>query len=106
MASRRLGITAVTADALSDETIRDVLQASIVNLYAASVSNGDEIGLALDKTEIVAAGELNIEISADVIDTGRDQITFNTLVGPGKLRVSVPTLTTELQFLISVEPAF
>jgi len=105
MASRRRGIGAVTGDALANEVIRTVEGPSIVNLWAAGVTNGDEIGLALDKTEIMANGECNIEISADVIDTGRDQLVFNTLVGAGELRVPIPTVTTEIQFLISVEPA-
>lgn len=104
MASRRLGVTAVTNDALADQDIRTVLQPSVVNLWASSVTNGDQIGLRLDRTIILDDGECNIESSADVIDTDRDQLVFNTVVGPGRLRVPVPTLTTELQFIISVEP--
>jgi len=104
MAARRLGVTAVTADALSSETIRHVTQLSIVQFFASCVTNGDQVGLALGKTEIVANGECNIEISADVIDTDRDQMVFGSVVGIGDLRVPVPTVTTELQFLLSVEP--
>jgi len=104
MASRRLAVTATTADALSDEDIRRVETPSLVNFFAASVTNGDQVGLRLNKTIIVDDGECNIEASADVIDSDRDQVTFNTLVGRGQLRVPVPTVTTELQFLISVEP--
>lgn len=104
MASRRLGITAVTADALSDEDIRRVEVPSIINFFASSVTNGDQVGLRLDRTIIMDDGECNIEISADVIDTDRDQLVFGTVVGRGQLRVPVPTLTTELQFLLSVEP--
>jgi hypothetical protein len=48
-------------------------------------------------------GEVNT-ISGDIIDTSMDQLVFNSVVGPGQLKVPVPTLTTELQFLISVEP--
>lgn len=104
MASRRLGVTATTADALSDEDIRRVEVPSIINFFAASVTNGDQVGLRLDRTIIMDDGECNIEISADVIDTDRDQLVFGTVVGRGQLRVPVPTLTTELQFLLSVEP--
>ena len=104
MASRRLGVNAVTADALQNEDIRRVEVPSVVNLWASSVTNGDQIGLRLDKTVIMDDGECNIEIAADVIDTDRDQLVFNTVVGRGQLRIPMPTLTTELQFLISVEP--
>jgi len=103
MSSRRLAVTAVTGDALATEDIRNVFVPSVVNLFASSVTNGDEIGLQMDSTIIVANGELNT-IAGDVVDVGIDQITFNTVVGRGTLRLPVPTLTTELQFLLSVEP--
>jgi len=103
MASRRLGIVAVTNDALSDQDIRTVEVPSVVNLWASSVTNGDLIGLRLDKTVIMDDGECNV-IATDVIDASADQLVFNTVVGPGTLRIPVPTLTTELQFMISVEP--
>jgi len=105
MSSRRLGIVAVTNDALADQDIRTVDGPSVVNMWASSVTNGDQCGLRLDKTIIMDDGEVNIEIAADVIDVARDQLIFNTLVGKGSLRLPVPTLTTELQFLLSVEPA-
>lgn len=103
MSSRRLGITAVTNDALADQDIRNVDVPSVVNFWASSVTNGDQVGLRLDKTIIMDDGEVNT-IAADIIDSGQDQLIFNTVVGAGLLRVPVPTLTTELQFLISVEP--
>ncbi len=103
MASRRLGITAVTNDALSDQDIRDVLVPSVVNLWASSVTNGDQIGLRLDKTIIMDDGEVNT-IVGDIIDVSADQLVFDTIVGAGTLRIPVPTVGTELQFLLSVEP--
>ena len=103
MASRRLGITAVTNDALASEDIRLVEVLSRVNFWASSVTNGDLCGLRLNKTIIMDDGEVNT-IAGDVIDSSMDQLVFNTVVGAGQLKVPVPTLTTELQFLISVEP--
>lgn len=103
MSSRRLGITATTNDALADQDIRSVTVPSVVNFWASSVTNGDLVGLRLDKTIIMDDGEVNT-VAADIVDTSIDQLVFNTVVGRGTLRVPVPTLTTELQFLISVEP--
>lgn len=103
MASRRLGIGAVTNDALASEDIRLVEVLSMVNFWASSVTNGDLVGLRLNKTIIMDDGEVNT-IAGDVIDSSMDQLVFNTVVGAGQLKVPVPTLTTELQFLISVEP--
>jgi len=103
MASRRLGITAVTNDALAAEDIRIVEDVSVVNLWASSVTNGDQLGLRLGKTVIMDDGECNT-VAADIIDVSADQLIFNTIVGEGNLRIAVPTVTTELQFLLSVEP--
>jgi hypothetical protein len=103
MASRRLGITATTNDALANEDIRLVEVLSQINFWASSVTNGDQVGLRLNKTIIMDDGEVNT-IAGDVIAVETDQLVFNTVVGPGQIKVPVPTLTTELQFLISVEP--
>jgi len=104
MASRRTDVTAATADAISTEEIRRVDVPSVVNMWASCVTNGDTIGLLLNRTEIMPTDEMNIEIAADVIDTSRDQLVFSTVVGAGQLRVPVGAVTTEVQFLLSVEP--
>ena len=104
MGSRRLALGVVDADAISADEIRRVEAPSIVNMWASGVTNGDTIGLFLNKTEILAIGECNIEVSADVIDTGRDQLVFDTIVGEGQLRVPIGAVTAEIQFLLSVEP--
>lgn len=105
MASRRLLIAAVTADALAAENIRFVQGLSRVNVWATAVTVTDEIGLFLDKTEIMAPGTANVSAAANgMVDTGRDQLVFNTVVGAGQLRLPVPTLTTSCIVIISVEP--
>lgn len=104
MASRRIVVAAVTGDAISNEEIRRVDQLSTVNLWASCVTKGDQLGLLLNRTEIMPADNVNIEVSADVIDTDRDQLVFNSVVGRGQLRVPIPAVTTEIQFLLSVEP--
>lgn len=104
MASRRMVITAVTGDAIATEEIRRVDVPSTINLWASCVTKGDQLGLLLNRTEIMPADNVNLEVSADVIDTDRDQLVFNSVVGAGQLRVPVPAVTTELQFLLSVEP--
>ena len=104
MASKRKIIAAVTDDAISGDEIRRVEGPSIVNLWAAAVTKTDKLSLFLNKVEIFPSDSVNIEASADVIDTDRDQLVFNCFVGEGQLRVGVAALTTELQFLLSVEP--
>lgn len=103
MASRRIDVTAATADAIANEEIRRVEVPSVVNLWASAVGTST-IGLLLNRTEIMPTDECNIEAAADVIDTSRDQLVFNSVVGRGQLRVPIGAVTTELQFLLSVEP--
>ncbi len=105
MASRRLLVSAVTNDALADQDIRRVLQPSLVNLWATAVTISDTIGLRLDNTVIMDAGTANISAAAlGFVDTDRDQLVFNAVIGAGTLRIDVPVLTTSLIFILSVEP--
>jgi predicted amino acid-binding ACT domain protein len=104
VASQRIRVTAVTGDAIATEEIRRVDTPSRVNFWASAVTGTDELGVLLNRTEILPAGNVNIEASADVIDTSRDQLLFGTVVGRGQLRVPVTAVTTEIQFLLSVEP--
>lgn len=105
MSSRRLLVSAVTNDALADQDIRTVETPSVINLWATSVTVTDQIGLRLDKTVIMDDGTCNVSAAAlGMVDTDRDQLLFNTVVGAGTLRLPVPTLTTSLIFILSVEP--
>jgi hypothetical protein len=104
MSSRRMLVSATTNDALSDQDIRQVEGPSIVNLWASAVTVTDTIGLRLDKTIIMDDGTANVSAAAlGMIDTDRDQLIFNSVVGAGELRMPV-TVTTSLIFLLSVEP--
>ena len=104
LASKRKVVAAVTDDAIAGDEIRRVESPSVVNMWASCVTKGDKVSLFLNKVEIYPSDNVNIEASADVIDTDRDQIVFNSFVGAGQLRVGVAAVTTELQFLLSVEP--
>jgi len=105
VASRRLLVAATTNDALADQDIRTVDVVSVVNLWAACVTLTDTIGLRLDKTIILDDSICNIRAAAVSLNhISDDGLVFDTVVGPGTLRVPV-TVTTSLIFTISVEPA-
>jgi len=106
MASKRVPVNAVTDDALATLEIRKVDVPSFVTMWGSCVTNGDKVGLKLNSTDIMAEGELNIESSGDVIDSSRDLLVPRTFVGTGSLRLPVSAVTTELQVLIDVQPAF
>ena len=106
MATIRKRVTSTTADALQTEKFANLgAGPHVINLWAAGVTNSDDIGLLLGNTEIVSQGtDINVEVAADVIDTDRDQLVFSEVVmGPGKLYMPI-TVTTEMQFLLSVKP--
>jgi hypothetical protein len=104
MANRRLLVAATTGDALADQDIRQVDVPSIVNMWASCVTITDNIGLRLDKTIMMDDGIVNIRAAAlSLIDAAADQVVFNTLVGPGQLRIPV-SVTTSAIIHISVEP--
>jgi len=104
MASLKFAAAAADPDVISSEVIRRVLRPSVVNMWASGATAADSMGLFLDRNEIMPTGEVNIEISADVIDVNRDQLVFDSVVGRGNLRVPVGAVTTEIQGLLSVEP--
>jgi len=91
------------ADIFSNLKFADIpSRGAILNAWAASVTNGDTIGLSVGDRDIVAPGtEVNIEISADVLDTNRDQFVFNEVVGGGHIFVPV-VVTTELQVMVHI----
>jgi len=104
MAARRLLVAATTNDALSDQDIRTVEVPSLVSLYSGCVTLTDNIGLRLDKTIIMDDGICNIRAAAiSIVIMNEDVLVFETVVGPGTLRVPV-TVTTSLIFHIIVEP--
>lgn len=108
MASVRRTVTAVTNDDLATLDIRKVEVVSYINLFATSVTVTDTIGMMIGKIEIMPASTCNVSAAAlGMVDIDRDQLIFQSLVGPGvgDLKISVPTLTTSLIYLLSVEPA-
>jgi len=104
MSSLKFVSAVVSPDLLATEVIRRVLRPSVVNLWASGVTPTDSIALFLDRNEIMPAGRINTETSADVVDTNRDQLVFDSVIGRGNLRIPVAAVTTELNGLISVEP--
>ena len=106
MASLRLLITAVTSDAISTRNIRLIDQDSVVNLWASCVTVTDEIALNIGSIALMDPSTMNVRSAAlGLVLTNDDQLIFNLLVGPnaGDLAIPVPTLTTSLIFLLSVE---
>ena len=104
MAARRLLVSATTNDAISDQDIRTVEVPSLVSLYASCVTLTDNVGLRLDKTIIMDDGIVNIHAAAiSLVNISDDGLVFESVVGPGTLRVPVTVTTSAIIHLI-VEP--
>ncbi len=104
MSARRLLIAGTTNDAISDQDIRTVEVPSLVSLYASCVTLTDNVGLRLDKTIIMDDGIVNIRAAAiSVVLMDQDGLVFESVVGPGQLRVPVAVTTSAIIHLI-VEP--
>lgn len=103
MPAIRRRVAATTADALSNIKFSDVPEpGAVINLWAAGVTATDDIGLAVGSQEYLQQGtDINIEISADVLDNTRDQLLFNEVIPAGHIFVPV-TVTTEMQFLLTL----
>lgn len=100
---RPTGVATTTADALANLKFAVVpFGGAILNLWIAGVTVTDNYGLSIGNADLITVGsEINIEISADVIDTSRDQQLFNEVIRGGQLFMPV-TVTTEAQFLIAL----
>ncbi len=103
MPSIRQRVPTTTGNALATQKFRIVPpNGALLSLWIAGVTATDNYGLAIGNQDIVVQGTtVNIEISADVIDTDRDQVVFQEQIPGGELFMPV-TVTTEAQFLIAL----
>ncbi len=78
---------------------------AILNMWASGVTVGDSLGLLVGSRSIIPNGtNVNIEISADVIDTDRDQLLKDEVVEAGKLSLPIAAITTQMQVQIQWRP--
>jgi hypothetical protein len=103
MPTIKVRVTSSTPDALSTLQEFATIGPSVVNMWGAGVTGTDDGQLFIGTRALMNVCDLNIEGSADVIDTDRDQLLVNEVVEAGKLKLAV-TVTTECQFLISIRP--
>lgn len=93
---------ATNADIFSNLQFADIpATGAILNAWVSG-DDLDTYGISVGDRAVVAGGtECNIELSADVIDTNRDQVVFNEVVGGGHIFVPV-TAATEIQVMVHI----
>lgn len=103
MPSTRVRVSATTANALATNKFRTIPPiGALISLWIAGVTSTDSFSLAIGNQDIVPASTvINVEASADVIDTDRDQVVFMEPIPGGELSMPV-TVTTEAQALIAL----
>lgn len=96
---------ATTTNAVNGLKFEDVPRGgALASLYASAVTVTDTIGFSVGSEDFLVNANPNIEISADVVDTDRDQILFQEPVPAGKIFVPI-TATTAVGFLLVLEYA-
>jgi hypothetical protein len=94
-------VSATTTDALSNRKF-NVIPAggAILNMWASTATAADDFGLSVGDRDVVVQGTpINLESANEVIDTDRDQVVFQEIVGPGQMFLPA-TVTADSSFLI------
>lgn len=101
-AIKRVNVASV-ANALNGLKFEDLSGPALISLYASGVTGGDTISFSVGNEDFLLDAAVNIEASADVVDTDRDQILFQEPVPAGKMFLAVEA-TTAVNFLLVIEP--
>lgn len=95
---------ATAANALDGLRFQDLLSAALISLYLSCVTATDAVTYSVDSEGYLNVANPNIEDSADVVDTDRDQVLFQEPVPKGKQFLQI-TATTAVNFLLVIEEA-
>ena len=104
MPTIRVSTGATTSDLLSNVKFADIPESgAIINVWGSCAVAGGTFGLSIGDRDIVVQGtEVNVEESADVINTERDQLVFQEAVPGGHLYLPIGAAGTESQYLIHI----
>lgn len=103
MPALRFIVPATTTDAMSNRKFNIIpAGGAILNVWAAGVTVTDTWGISVGDRDLVVDGSnMNVVISAGVVDIDRDQVLFNEEVDGGQIFLPC-TLTTDVNFLIHI----
>lgn len=103
MPSIKVANQVTSANALTGLKFVKLAGPSLISLFVAAVTVTDTVGLSLGDREVLNAANPNLEISADVVDTGRDQILYAEPGAAGEEIFMPVTATTAVGFLIVID---
>jgi len=103
MPSIKVANQVTAANALTGLKFVKLSGPTLVSLFVAAVTVTDTVGFSLADREVLNAANPNIEISADVVDTGRDQILFAEPGARGEEMFMPVVATTAVGFLVVID---
>ena len=89
-------------NALNGLKFSKLLGPALISLWAAGVTVLDRLDFSIGDREVLKNADVNIEISADVVDTGRDQMLWAEPAEAGDLFMPV-SVTTALGFRVLID---
>lgn len=102
MPSIKITNQATSANALNGLKFAKLVGAALISLYVSGVTATDVVSFSVESEEYLRNANPNIEVSADVVDTDRDQVLFREPVIPGDMFLAC-TVTTAINFLLVIE---
>ena len=107
MSSIRLSnVAAGTANALDGLQFQDIPEpGALVSVYASTPTAGGLISYSVGTERFLVDASVNIEISADVVDTSRDMVLDREPVPGGKQFLAVAAQIANLEVVIEALPS-
>ncbi len=105
-AIRLSNVGAGTANALDGLQFQDIPEpGALVTIYASTPTAGGLISYSVGTERFLVAASVNIEISADVVDTGQDLVLDREPVPAGKQFLAVDAQIANLLVIIEDLPS-
>lgn len=99
-AIRLSNVAAGTDNALEGKKFEDLPGPALISIYASTAVAGGLIDFSVDSEDFLKSASVNIESSADVVDTDRDQVLFREPVPAGKMFLAVSSQICNLLVVI------
>lgn len=95
-------VAAGTSNALDGKKFQKLDAPALISLYGSTAANGGTLSFSVGSEDFLKDAEVNVEASADVVDTDRDQLLFREPVPAGEMFLEVGAQICN--YLLVIEP--